>query len=143
MANPRDTVKFNGIGYDAQTFYIDNSTITYDQNEENGSAQAGLAVTLSADATVALADDGDAIVGKLVHVESDGKAAVQTGGYVGLPGGDAATLTLGSKIVGDQGAGAALGYVRSVATATAAELGVARGMIVDAADPTAVWVRLE
>jgi hypothetical protein len=84
-----------------------------------------------------------AIVGKLLKVESDNKATVQTGGYVDLPGGEGATLTLGSKIVGDLGAANAKGYIRSVAMATAAELGVARGMIVDATDPTETWVKLE
>lgn len=143
MANPRNTIKFQGIQYQAQTYLIDDNTIKYDGTKDNGSAQAGLAVTLSDDGTVALTADGNAVLGKLIKVESDGKATVQTGGYVDLPGGDAATLTLGAKIVGDLGAANARGYIRAVATATAAELGVARGLIVDASDADNVWVRLE
>ncbi len=143
MANPRNTIKFDGIQRQSQTYHIDNSTITYDRDEENGSAQVGLAVALSDDGTVALAADGNAILGKLLKVESDDKANVQTGGYVDLPGGEGATLTLGAKIVGDLGPSSARGYIRAVATATAAGLGIARGIIVDAGDTTAVWVRLE
>lgn len=143
MANPRNIVRWQGIAYSAQTFHIDDSTITYDRDEENGSAQVGLAVMLSAAGTVALTSDGALVLGKLLKVESDGKATVQTGGYVDLPGGDGATLTLGSKIVGDLGAANARGYIRAVATGTAAELGVARGIIVDAATPAETWVRFE
>jgi hypothetical protein len=143
MANPRKIVKYNGIRYEAQTFKIDGVTITYDEDEENGSAQANLAVTMSADDTVALTADGNAVVGKLLKVEHDGMCNVQTAGYMALPKGDGAMLTRGSKIVGDLGAAAARGYVRDVATATAAELGVARGMVVNTADTEDVWVRME
>ncbi|MCC6457272.1 MAG: hypothetical protein IT328_20125 [Caldilineaceae bacterium] len=142
MANPRDDVRFEGIGYKAQTFKIDNSTITYDATKANGSAQVGLAVTFSAAKTVQLVGDGEAVVGKLIQVEADGKAVVQTGGYASFPGGTSAGLTLGKKIVGDLLV-AAEGYIREVATATAAELGVARGQIVDASDTAEVWVNLD
>lgn len=142
MADPRDDIRFDEIGALNATYEIDDSTITYDAAEPNGSAQVGLAVTLADAKTVALADDGDAIEGKLLKVESDGKCVVQVGGYMTLPGGDGATLTEGKKIVGDQGAGAALGYIREVATATAAELGVARGRIIDADTATSVVVAL-
>jgi len=141
MADPRNAVAFEGIGYEAQTFLIDNSTITYSATAANGSAQAGLAVAFSASKTVELAGDGEEIVGKLITVESDNKAVVQTGGYMTLPAGTSATLTPGKKIVGDLLVSAE-GYIREVATATAAELGVARGMIVDAGTTTAVVVKL-
>jgi len=141
MADPRNAVAFEGIGYEAQTFWIDNSTITYSATATNGSAKVGLAVAFSASETVELAGDGEEIVGKLISVESDNKAVVQTGGYMTLPAGTGATLTPGKKIVGDLLVSAE-GYIREVATATAAELGVARGMIVDAGTTTAVVVKL-
>lgn len=143
MADPRNAVSLIGIGYEAETFLIDNSTITYSATVTGGSASVGLAVTFSADDTVALAVDGNAVVGKLVKVESDNKAVVQTGGYLTLPGGSGASLTRGKKIVGALGAASAKGYIREVATGTAAELGVARGFITNAATTTAVVVRLE
>lgn len=142
MANPRATLDFEGIGAQYETYKIDNSTITYDVDETGGSAQVGLAVTMSAANTVQLVGDGEAVIGKLISVDKDGFCSVQTGGYMTLPGGSGATLTLGKKIVGDLGAASAEGYVREVATATAAELGVARGFIVDASDTTAVVVKL-
>jgi hypothetical protein len=143
MANPRNIVRFHGIGREAQTFIIDASTITYDVNQPNGSAQVGKAVKLSGNATIALATDGSHVLGKLELVEADGKATVQTEGYMSLPGGDGATLTLGAKIVGDLGPSSAAGYIRAVATGTAAELGMARGMIIDPSVTTEVWVKLE
>lgn len=143
MADARNTVVFVGIGYEAETFLIDNSTITYSATAVGGSAQVGLAVTLSADKTVALTQDGNAVVGKLVSVENDNKAVVQTGGHVTLPGGASATLTRGSRIVGALGASSARGYIRSAAAGTAAEHVVSRGMILENGTTTAVVVRLE
>jgi len=142
MPNPRNIVKFDGIQYQAQTFEID-SSIVFDRDQPNGSAQVGLAVKMVDHKTVGLTTDGSGVVGKILKVESDDKATIQTGGYIDFPGGDAATLTLGSKIVGDLGAASAQGYIRAVATATAAELGVARGQIIDASDPTKTMVRME
>ncbi len=143
MADPRNATSFLGIGYEAETFEIDNSTITYSATAANGSAQAGLAVTYSDAKTVQLVGDGERVVGKLIKVESDGKAVVQTGGHMTLPGGSGATLTQGASIVGDLGAESAEGYIRAVASAQAAELAVARGQIVDPDTATAVIVRLE
>lgn len=141
MADPRNTVDFVGIDYSAQTFIIDNSTITYSATATNGSSQVGLAVALSAANTIELAGDGEEILGKLISVDSDNKAVVQTGGYMELPAGTGASLTVGKKIVGDLLVSAE-GYIREVATGTAAELGVARGMIIDAGTTTAVVVKL-
>jgi hypothetical protein len=141
MADPRNAVDFVGIGYEAQTFLIDNSTITYSATATNGSASVGLAVALSAAETVELVGDGEEVIGKLIKVESDNKAVVQTAGYMTLPGGTGASLTVGKKIVGDLLVSAE-GYIREVATGTAAELGVARGFIVDAGTTTAVVVKL-
>lgn len=137
MADPRNTVAFDGIGYSAQTFLIDDSTITYSATAANGSASVGLAVTLSTHATVALAADGEFILGKLISVDSDDKAVVQTGGFMTLPGGTSATLTPGLKIVGDLLV-SAKGYIRVVAT----EDTVSRGFIVDSSTTTAVVVKL-
>jgi hypothetical protein len=130
MTNPQNIVDFTGIGRFTVTYLIDNSTITYDADEPNGSAQAGLAVTFSADNTVQLVGDGEFVLGKLILVESDNKATVQVGGYMTLPGGTGAALTRGKAIVGDLLVSAE-GYIREVETATAAELGVARGFIQD------------
>jgi hypothetical protein len=141
MANPRNVLDYEGIGSLTASFLIDNSTITYDADEIGGSAQVGLAVTLSAARTVALTADGDAVVGKLILVEADNKATVQVAGFMTLPSGAGASLTRGYKIVGDLDT-AAKGYVREAASGTAAELDKGRGMIVDAADTAAVWVLL-
>lgn len=142
MADPRNAVSFDGINATHETFLIDNSTITYSATATNGSAQVGLAVALSAAGTIETAGNGEEVLGKLIKVEADNKAVVQTGGYMTLPGGNGASLTLGKKIVGALNASSAEGYIREVATGTAAELGVARGMIIDAGTTTAVVVRL-
>lgn len=138
MADPRAAVSFEGIGYEAETFAHDN-TIVYDNQQEGGSEQVGLAVTLEAAAQVSLVGSGENVMGKLIKVEPDGFCVVQTGGHMTLPGGDSATLTVGLKIVGDLGVGAVEGYIQAVST----EDTVSRGMIIDASDPTAVVVRLD
>lgn len=142
MADPRNTVAFDGIGYEAQTFIADGSTITYSATATNGSSKVGLAVAFSTHKTIETAGDGEEVLGKLISVESDGKCVVQTGGYMTLPGGNGASLTPGKKIVGALNASSAEGYIREVATGTAAELGLARGMIIDAGTTTAVVVKL-
>ena len=58
MANPRNTVSFVGVDPVFLTFKIDNSTITWSDSVTGGSSQVNLAVTFSADDTVALAADG-------------------------------------------------------------------------------------
>ena len=76
----RTNVSNIGVGANFRTYKIDNSTITFDRDEENGSAQVGLAVTFSAADTVELTADADPVVGKLIKVEADNKATVQTEG---------------------------------------------------------------
>jgi hypothetical protein len=144
MPDPRSDVDFQGIGEQIATYKIDNSTITYDATKPNGAAATmiGKAVTLSAAKTVALCADGDPVEGKLLAVSDDNFCTVQTDGYCDLPGGASATLTLGTTIVGALGAASAKGYIRSAASATAAELIKARGRIVDAGTTTAVMVDL-
>lgn len=142
MADPRLSVAYQEIGAVFATFKIDDSTITYSASSDGGSAVVGRAVTMSAADTIKLAPDGGAVIGKLIKVESDGMATVQIAGGMTLPGGNAASLTLGKKIVGAASAAPADGYIREVATGTAAELGLCRGFIVDAGTTTAVEVYL-
>lgn len=141
MPNPRKQVRYEGIGYRAITLKIDNSTITYDSTKAGGSAGVGLAVSLSAADTVQLAADAEAVVGKLILVEPDGYATVQIEGFMDLPGGNGATLTLGTPIVGALNASSAKGYIRSAASGTAAELLKAKGTIYNAATPATTWVK--
>lgn len=141
MPNPRKVTDKEGVGQIRNTYKIDNSTITFDKTKQYGSAQAGvgLAVTLSADDTVALCADADAVIGILELVERDGMCVVTDKGYCKFLKGNGATVTRGTKIVGALGASSAKGYVRSVNTAVAAELGKARGVIEDTSgDPTIV-----
>ena len=149
MANPRDTVAFEGIDAEFVTMKIDNVTITYDVTKSGGSAQVGLAVTPSADKTVALTADGDPVMGKLTKVEFGNFGVVQYEGGMALPGGNGATLTAGQKVVGALGANNAKGHIRAVAAAAAGYVQGTmqdalngRGMIVDAATTTAVAVIL-
>ena len=142
MANPRDTVEYDGLFAEYATYKIDNSTITYSATAVNGSSQVGLAVTFSADNTIQLVGDGEFVLGKLISVDKQNKAVVQVGGFMELPGGSGATLTRGKAIVGDLGAASAEGYIREVATATAAELGVCRGFIQAPGTASATVVKL-
>jgi len=142
MASPRKLFSWEGIAAEYATFQIDNSTITYDVDQAGGAAAVGSAVNLSAAETVQLAGDGGAVLGKLIKVEEDDTCTVQTRGFMQLPGGTGASLTLGKSIVGAASATPTDGYIREVATATAAELGLCRGIIVDAGTTTAVWVLL-
>lgn len=138
MANPRAIVDFTDLNAHYSTFII-GTGITYSATATNGSASVGLAVTLTgeADGAVGLVADGEKVNGKLIKVDSDGFCTVQDGGYMELPGGTAATLTIGSSIVGDL-LGAAEGYIQ---TGTAA--GIARGSIVNNDTTTAVVVNLD
>jgi hypothetical protein len=129
MANPRNKVEYDDQHFVSDKFKYD-STIVFNAAANDGnSAQVGLAVTLVADDTVGLAADGNLVLGKLIIVEGDGKCGVQIGGHMYLPRGTAATVTRGEKIVGALGPTSAKGYIRAVATGTAAELGHARGII--------------
>lgn len=141
MANPRNVVDFTDIDASYETYKIDNSTITYSATQINGSAQVGLAVELSTDDTVALTQDANPVLGKLIKVEADLKATIQTGGYMKLPSGAGAALTIGRKIVGDLDT-AARGYIREMAPATLAEVANARGIIINNDDTANVVVRM-
>jgi hypothetical protein len=139
MSDPRAAVVVDGQNAEYATFLIDNSTITYLATAAGGSSQVGLAVTMSAAGTVALAAAGDAIIGKLVKVEKDLFATVQVEGGMTLPAGTGASLTVGKKVVGCLLV-AAKGYIREVNTGVAAELGVAGGVIIDGTTDTAAVV---
>lgn len=141
MGNPRKVTDKEGIGQQRNTYKIDNSTIVYDKTQKFGSAVAGvnLVVTLSGDDTVALAGDGEAVLGILELVERDGMCSVTDKGYIKGLKGNGASVTKGKKIVGALNASSAKGYIREVATGTPAELGRARGVIEDTSgDPTIV-----
>lgn len=147
LTTPRNIVGFEETdGPHDLTFLIDNSTITYDATKANGAATTmiGKAVTLTAtDNTVALAADGDPILGKLISVEGDLKCSVRVHGYVTLPGGNGATLTRGLAVVGALNASSEKGYVRIAASGTAAELVRARGLIINSSTATAVGILLD
>lgn len=141
MADPRLVVNNEGVEPRYRTYLIDGSTILFSATTAGGSAQVGLAVKFSAANTVALTTDGSEVVGKLIQVEANSVCRVQIGGCMTLAAGTGAALTRGKKIVGAL-LSAAAGYIREVATGTAAELGVARGYISNAAVTTAVELEL-
>lgn len=141
MANPRAVFDQEGIGFNAATFLYD-SSIVYDATQPGEAVAVGLAVKLNANGSVGLTTDGSNVHGKLVKVDKDGFCSVQIDGRTRLPGGTAATLTVGSKFVGALNGGNP-GYIRVVNTAAAAELGVARGAILNSTDPTQTWVNFD
>lgn len=139
MASVRARVTFRELDYSAITVKIDNVTITYDESKTAGCGLStfGLAVTLSADGTVALAVDQSVVLGKLLRVEKDNFATVQVDGGMILPKATSAP-TYGTKIVGGLLV-AAKGYVRSIAAAGGAYAQAAaldtqaqRGIVLDA-----------
>lgn len=142
MADPRQSTTRKGIRPQIETFPIDGTSITYDSTQARGSAVVDRAVKISANNQVGLVDTDQRVLGKLLHVEPDGMAAVQTGGYVELPGGNGATLTPNTPIVGAQGVSSALGYIKTAAAATLAQVAAQRGVITDASVSTAVEVLL-
>lgn len=145
MSNPRTGLDFEGIATpeDYATFDIDGVTIVYDGDEPGGAAATMIdhAVMFTGNKQVGLTSDAAGVAGKLIHVESDGKCRVQTGGWMKLPSGAGATITRGLAIVGDLDT-AARGFIRGAASGVAAELAVARGEIMDNSDTAAVWVKL-
>lgn len=153
MTDPRINPSLVGVDARYNSFKIDDSTITYSASAEGGSDQVGLAVRLlpGSAKTIELVGDGERVLGKLVKVEADGTGTVQTHGGMTLPGGDSATLTVGSKIVGDLGAASAEGYIQSVADPTTLDptqaqllaLNASRGHIIDPTTTTAVEVYLD
>lgn len=148
----RQQVDYTDIGYDGITLKIDGTSITYDVTKPNGigvAAGAGLAVSLSADDTAQLTNDGDCVIGKLLKVAQDGFCSVAFKGFQPFAAGNAATVTRGRGIVGALGAAAARGYVRQTISPGAAytqteqvEQNRSRGRIWAIADLTNVWVDL-
>lgn len=130
MANPRFiTGPRDGIGFRAETFKVDGSTLVYDATQPLGIAAGvvGRAVAMVTGQVdqVRLCGAGDPIVGRLDHIEPDGTAVVQTQGECKLPQGNAVTVVRGNKIVGALGPSSALGFIgppgADVAGATAAK----------------------
>lgn len=141
MSNARSTVDFTEIKPLRITCIADASTVTFDRTYAGGSASIGLAVNLSASKTIQLAGDQEMVLGVLTNVEPDGMCTVQVGGVCTFKGGTSATLTPGSRIVGDLLV-SAKGYVQTVATDSAAHVAAGRGVILDASTTTAVQVLL-
>lgn len=141
MSDPRKTVAYGEIGARRVTYKHDD-TIVYDKTKTGGSAQVGLAVTIESDDTVTLVGNAEIVEGKLIEVYSDGFCSVQVGGYMELPGGDSATLTIASKIMGDLGPSSAEGYIQAISVDAAGAV-VGRGRIVNNDTTTAVVVCLE
>jgi hypothetical protein len=142
VANPRAVVDTEGIGSRRITQIADGS-IVFNAALANGSAQAGLAVQQTGNNTVGLTLDATEVIGRLERVHPDGMCVVQVEGGCMLPGGNAATLTAGSQIVGallPAGQGGGGGGIRA---AVVAESHNARGRIVNAAVTTAVQVMLD
>lgn len=145
MSDPREVVRHDDNHARYETYAIDNSTITYDAAQPGGSAVVGRAVTLSTDDTVALAADGDVVHGKLILVEVGLRCTVQIGGFCELPGGNGATLTVQTKILGALNASSAPGFIKSAPESTAADavkVAKTRGLIVNNNVTTAVVVDL-
>lgn len=138
----RTNVSNIGTGGVYRTYKIDNSTITYDATKTGGSASIGLAVTFSAADTVALVAAKGMVIGKLIKVEADNKATVQTDGTMELPGGDSVTLTLGTPICGALGVSSAKGYIQTATKSDTDMMQAARGRIENAGTATAVVVTL-
>ena len=146
MPAGREHVDHTDIRYDGLTYKVDGVTLFYDRTQPNGIGKAagtGPAVMLSNDDTVALTSDGACVEGDVIKIEADGFATVRRWGMSKLPKGDSGigTATRGRRIVGATRAGAR-GYVRDLNTATAAELGVARGQIINVADADNIVVDL-
>lgn len=134
---------YENIEGDYVTVLIDDSTITFDQDEEGGSDKVGLAVRLTSTAdTIETVAAGEFIFGKLILVEGDGYATVKWRGPMTLPGGTSHGISAGT--VGLIGAvlGAAEGYVKAANPATLAEVAKQRGFCANAADATALAVFL-
>ncbi len=152
MADPRAILKYEEIAAAYATFKIDNATIVYDSTKQGGAAAietGNSAVTLSADDTIALGADGDAVLGKLKRVQQDLFATVQFYGLCTFIQGAAAATTFGKKFVAALGPAAAKGYIKEIANAAAAPTQAefnnalkARGMILSDADVNAVAVML-
>lgn len=140
MSDPRDVLDYTGINPELVTYMVDTSAIPYDPTHPQGTEHAGKAVRIFADNTIGLTASQTPVLGKLILVERDGKATVQTGGYCTLPryaAGDAKTIP-NAKIVG----GDTLGTVVGVAPATLAEVAVAAHMVVRREGSADVTVRL-
>ncbi len=158
MADSRFILSYQDILAERVTYRIDPDAaadfkIVYDATRAGGSADAGRAVTISADGgKIKLAADGEFVLGKLLLVEYDGACTVQIGGYCEFARGNAKTATRGKKFVGALDAGGRGGCIRDVddaqpaneadTTAHLADIAKGRGFIHDAADAAHVWVCL-
>lgn len=143
MANPRNVIVRDGIGFRAETFKIDASTILFASTAANGSVSAGLAVGLVAGTKdmVELVTTNQAVLGRLDTVEPDGGCSVQTEGQCYLPAATGAVLTRGGRFVGGLLV-AARGYIKEPDTTSAATLMPAKHRVDDITTATAIDVTL-
>jgi hypothetical protein len=142
MADPR--LVTNRIGAEPKrphTFKADGSgDIVYDSTQIGGSAVVGRAVMLSGNGVIRLTADATRVLGKLVKVEPDGFCHVEVDGAVDLPSNG--TTTANTAIVGALGPSSVRGYIRSAVAATASDVAVQRGLVIDATTASAVEVYL-
>ena len=135
----------------------DSDAIPYEKGVKGGSAKIGLAVTMTGNMTVGLADDGEEVVGRLVLVEPDNLVSVIVRAKrMKMKPADSQTFVLGRGIVGAQKSATdtAPGYIRSavapadplVADAAAStaieELDASRGTRIIDATAATPWVQL-
>jgi hypothetical protein len=145
MANPRRiTGPLDGVGFRAVSFKIDGTTITFDATQVDGAAGAGLAVGLVAGTqdTVELVAAGQAITGRLDHVEGDGTCAVQIEGECKLPQGNAVDVVRNERIVGALGPSSARGYIGPAVGTSGTTALAGRHVVLDDAVSTAISVML-
>ena len=98
MADPRKTIRHDNIKV-TEVAYKNDSSIVFDDTKQGGSASVGLAVTLSADKTVGLAGDGEAVLvvqGCMTDANRD-VAVHQLGGRQLGPGDGLRAATFGPR----------------------------------------------
>lgn len=151
MANPRKVIVHDGIGFRAETFWIDASTIVWSATAENGSVGVNLAVGLVAGTkdTVELVAAGQSVLGRLDNVAADGACTVQVEGQCYLPQGTGGSVVRGGKIVGALST-AARGYIGpptapggTYAQAEAVSQAAARHRVEDITDTANISVYLD
>src|ERR1051326_8989488 len=118
MANPRAQVSFRQVRPTRDSYKADGTTVLYDATQNNGSAQVGMAVSMTnVDRTVKLAADAQRCIGTIEHVEADLVCAVWVGDYVSFPVNGGGSLAAGTRVCGAAG-----GTVRAVVAATLADV---------------------
>jgi hypothetical protein len=141
MPDPRKDTSIEDIGLLTLPFKYD-GTIVYNRLLAGGSAQVGMAVSLTGLKQVGLGADGARVHGKVVKVEGDGFCSVHVEGGIDLPA--AAPIANGSRIVA-AGAGlirAAAAVGAAFAQAAATDQANARGIVTDGSVAASIKVLL-